>query len=363
MKVNLVCPRFCWHSDDLLALQRYRYFDYVLIYDTPPFISRQSFSVISNILWFVSFEYFQRLWRLLCFIPWTIIVSIRLRSNNYPIHCHGLFAFLVVRLACIPSARIVFTPQGSDVLVRSFKNKFVREFLRINLLSVGAITADSLQLLDRCGELAPGRASNHYLIQNGIDFSILDSTRLDVLKYDICWPRGLSNVYQFDHFLSVLTSISQLTDKPISVCIIGAYGNSRLISRLFELPNVHLNLQTRLPPSLFYNELASSKVVVSIPSSDSSPRTVYESVYLMRPLFLTELPFLRMMDNFNKSTYPVCFCSGDAYQDALQLLAMIRSYTSYLPMAQSYVHSTPFFDTLHYEHIANQFYQVYHNID
>ena len=54
-------------------------------------------------------------------LPWGIYLKIRL-SGQIPIHCHGLFSLLMAHIAGISNSRIIFTPQGSDLLVLPDKN-------------------------------------------------------------------------------------------------------------------------------------------------------------------------------------------------------------------------------------------------
>ena len=52
-------------------------------------------------------------------------------------------------------SRIVFTPQGSDILVLPKKNKIVRNFLSKKLCKLAFKTADSNILLDKVLEISP----------------------------------------------------------------------------------------------------------------------------------------------------------------------------------------------------------------
>lgn len=169
INVFIVAPRFCWHTSDLLKLQNYNAFTYFLVYDTPPFISRafynKFFTLISSI---ISYESLQRIWRLITLVPWVFYLSFTLRRHSYPIHCHGLFAFVITRFTLIPTSRIVFTPQGSDLLVLPYKNQLVKLFLRFSLPGLKAITADSDLLLSSCSRLSDIPIDRLFLIQNGI---------------------------------------------------------------------------------------------------------------------------------------------------------------------------------------------------
>ena len=130
MKVYLLAPNYCWHADDFLKLSSYnKNLKYKFISDTPPFISRNFYKKYFYFL-NISYEFFQRLWRLLLCIPWSFYLKIRLNDNT-PIHCVGLFSLFITRLGNINMKRIIFTPQGSDLLVLPDKNFIVKKFIEL----------------------------------------------------------------------------------------------------------------------------------------------------------------------------------------------------------------------------------------
>ena len=54
---------------------------------------------------------------------------------------------------------------------------------------------------------------------------------------------------------------------------------------LHNLPNVEITFTPRLSSFDFFKTLKASRLIVSIPSSDSSPRTVYEAMFLKNSYF------------------------------------------------------------------------------
>ena len=109
-------------------------------------------------------------------MPWSFYVRIKL-INDEPVHCHGLFSFIFLAdLANINYSKIVFTPQGSDILVLPKKNKIIKRFFIKRLCKLAFITADSNILLDKVLEISPlVNKKNLLLIQNGIPFSKIKS--------------------------------------------------------------------------------------------------------------------------------------------------------------------------------------------
>ena len=47
MKVNLLAPNYCWHTEDLKKLEKYsNNLNYYFISDTPPFFSRKFYAKV-----------------------------------------------------------------------------------------------------------------------------------------------------------------------------------------------------------------------------------------------------------------------------------------------------------------------------
>ena len=85
MKIFLLAPNYCWHTQDLLKLTEYsKNLNYVFVSDTPIFFSREFYKKyfkFSNL----SYEFCQRIWRLSLCIPWSLYLKIRLFGQK-PIH-------------------------------------------------------------------------------------------------------------------------------------------------------------------------------------------------------------------------------------------------------------------------------------
>ena len=129
-----------------------------------------------------------------------------------------MFALVIAKFAKVDSRKIVFTPQGSDLLVLPEKNILVSKFLEKNLFFLRFITADSNMLLNKCMYLCPAINENKLrLIQNGIPLEkirnlVKGKSNLEKRQIDICWIRGFGENYQFEYFLSLIENISDLTN-------------------------------------------------------------------------------------------------------------------------------------------------------
>ena len=171
MKIYLLAPNYCWHTKNLIELSNFASeLNFIFLADTAPFVSRNFFKNKLSYLNF-SYEFFQRIWRLTFCLPWAIYIRIKVLKNNDLIFCHGLFALFLAYISGLKSSRLIFTPQGSDLLVLPDKNIIVRKFLNKILPEIAYLIADSELLLNKVLEVSPKINKNRLaLIQNGIPF-------------------------------------------------------------------------------------------------------------------------------------------------------------------------------------------------
>ena len=366
MKIYLLAPNYCWHTSDLIKLNTYnKKLEYIFIADTPPFISRKIFKRYFSFMFF-PYEFFQRFWRIFLLIPWSIYLRIKL-SNKTPIHCHGLFALIIARFAKIDSKRIVFTPQGSDLLVLPEKNFLVRKFLKNNLFLLRYITADSNLLLKKSLYICPKLNKNKLrLIQNGIP---LDKIRNLVKKkksikrreIDICWIRGFGENYQFEYFLLLIQILSDLTSSSINISIISAYGSKAIPKQIFNLHNININLLPRLTSDDFLKCIYNSKIIISIPLSDSSPRSVYESIFLGCKLFITKLDCLNWLPNDLKNDF--IYFTGNLKKDAKQIIYALDNFNEKKDLQKYSSKYKEFTNNLEYSNIVKSYCEIFEKIN
>ena len=365
MKVYLLAPNYCWHTSDLIELNSYnKKLQYIFVADTPPFISRNFFKRYFGFLR-ISYEFFQRSWRVFLFIPWCIYIRMKLRDKT-PIHCHGLFALIIAKFAQLDSKRIVFTPQGSDLLILPKKNIFVRKFLEKNLFLLRYITADSNLLLNKSLEICPSLNENKLrLIQNGIPLEKIKNlvekkSTLKRRKIDICWIRGFGDNYQFEYFLLLIKKLSFLTNSHLNVSIISSYGSKVIPKNIFEYSNININLLPRLTSDEFLNYIYNSKVIVSIPLSDSSPRSVYESIFLGCKLFVTKLDCLNWIPKNLKNDF--IYFSGNLQSDANQILDAINNFNEVKNLQNYPTRYKQLTNNLKYTKIAKSYYEIFEKV-
>lgn len=205
-------------------------------------------------------------------------------------YAHGMYYMQIAALAGVP---YVGTPQGSELLVRPYRSRLYKYFAIKALRAAKFITVDSINMQKSAEEISGIRP---HIIQNGIDVkSILQfvaqhstSNRDGLLSI-----RGFTKLYREIDILNARNSSIQHKDSPIM--FVYPFFDEQYLEEAKPLMIEKDALLGRLQRTDLYEKLANAKVVISIPSSDSSPRSVYEAIFLGCPVVITRNSYVDML--------------------------------------------------------------------
>lgn len=216
------------------------------------------------------------------------------------VHAHSLyFGYLASFIKSdIP---VVFTPMGSDIIIHSQKNRIYRHMARQAFRRADIITGDSLLLQDKGYDVGAKKEGN-YVIQNGVDTNIFFPRENDLKsKYGmakneilIFSPRAITDLYNIDVIIESLNLLKKAgygVKCMFSFAFGGEYTKKlkQLITRLDVNDNViWLGYLSYSDMAMHYN---AADIVVSVPGSDSSPKSVYEAMFCQKPIVVTDLPW------------------------------------------------------------------------
>ncbi len=214
------------------------------------------------------------LWRnlvKLIFVPIMAYRLNRLSIKNDPIfHAHSMYYIFLCWFARVP---FIATPMGSDVLVRPDTSILYRIFTIISLKSASVITVDSVALADKIRHLC-GQSS--YVIQNGIDSVATSKFRMGAKKrFRAISLRGMDTNYRIQELLMARNKMR----RDVSLEFIYPFQEEyyhKSVMRLYSLDDCD---HGRVSKEVMYKLLTEAYAVFSIPVSDSSPRSVYESIF------------------------------------------------------------------------------------
>jgi hypothetical protein len=162
---------------------------------------------------------------------------------------------------------------GSDVLVRPDESAFYKYLTKKSLAAAEQITGDSVKMQEKILELS--NRSSH-VIQNGIDVRGINSyLNEDIERKAIVSIRGFYPNYQIDQIISSRKHLEN-TVKIKFIYPFYEAGYRESMRQGFESGDEDLG---RLPKDELYKLLSSTFLAISIPESDSSPRSVYEAIF------------------------------------------------------------------------------------
>jgi glycosyltransferase involved in cell wall biosynthesis len=219
---------------------------------------------------------------------------------------HVVNAFNLIYLKYKASFLKVIENQGSDVILSPKRYKFLIPFYKYMYKKVDAVVQDSKIAQDygiKYG--APSNNNINEVIEIGIDFNIFNEDVPKGIirnKYNlkdrkiIFHSRGVVDpIYNIDIVIKSLLLVSK--DFPGCILILTA-KKEQLNSGLLDFirnNNLENNIlfagyQNRIKDLMYFYRDAD--VNVSVPTSDSSPFSVYESLACLTPNVVTDLPWL-----------------------------------------------------------------------
>ena len=229
------------------------------------------------------------------------------------------------------AARIkaVATPMGSDVLVRPDESKIYRFFTRLSLNYADKITVDSKKLVDKIIDLT-GRKS--FLIQNGINTSeILSYKNKKFQRKNISSIRGFYPNYQINEIVEA----RNLSTKKIPINFIYPFYELKYLQRVRNKFILDDNDFGRLTKEDLYKNLYMTQLAISIPISDSSPRTVYEAIFCGCVIAVTNLDWTNSLTTcMKKRIIKINFEDRNWFTNAIEKARLILK-EEYIPSQQA----------------------------
>jgi glycosyltransferase involved in cell wall biosynthesis len=214
------------------------------------------------------------------------------------VHAHSLYYGYLASFIKSDTP-IVFTPMGSDVILKAQSSKIYRNMAMKAFSKATIITGDSL-LLQKQGYKVGARADKNYVLQNGVDTNIFfPKDNLLAQKYGIKQdevlifsPRGITPIYNIDIIVEALNQLIKNSYK-VKCMFSYAFGGEYSDKIKTKISAYGIDDSIIWLGFLNYNEMAdhynAADIVVSIPSSDSSPKSVYEALFCKKPIVVTDL--------------------------------------------------------------------------
>jgi len=214
------------------------------------------------------------------------------------VHAHSLYyGYLASFIKS--NTTIVFTPMGSDIILHAQNNRLYQHMAFNAFKKAHVTTGDSL-LLQKQGYKVGAKKDNNYIIQNGVDTSIFfpkenniaQQYGVDQDEILIFSPRGITPIYNID---IIVDALNLLIKKGYRIkCMFSfAFGDEYSDRIRKKIKEYDIESYVIWLGCLSYIEMAdhynAADIIVSIPSSDSSPKSVYEAMFCKKPIVVSDL--------------------------------------------------------------------------
>jgi len=211
-------------------------------------------------------------------LPFQVIILNRFfkKNNNIIFYAHSMY---YIFLAYLAGVEFVGRPQGSDILIKPFNSRIYKKFSTVSMLSAKYIIIDSINMnnviIDKMSS-----DINTMIIPNGIDIKSINSIQEQSLLLkkvnNILSVRGLTSLYRINDVIESRNN-SKIADWGLSF-IYPFFDNKYKKSIKSKFMSNDLDIG-RLEKDDYYKLLVSSPIAISVPDSDSSPRSVFEAIF------------------------------------------------------------------------------------
>lgn len=275
---------------------------------------------------------YSNLWRNIIkfiLIPFQVI-KIKLFNKKNPNTVFYAHSMYYIWLANFANVRYIGTPQGSDILRKPYKSKIYKFLSKYGLRNAEFITVDSVNMKNKCYEISNVEP---IIIQNGIDTTeILKKTAENKhIRNKITSIRGFTPLYR----LNELINIRNRLEKKISITFVYPFMDNNYKNNC-QLKNSDMDLG-RLNRIDLYDILLKSKLVISIPSSDSSPRSVYEAIFLGAAVAITYNEYYEVLPNCMKSRIIIVDLKDDNWFKNALIESKEIIKTKYIPSKKALI--------------------------
>lgn len=264
--------------------------------------------VIIDKFLFSTQSHYANIWRNLVKLVLLPIQAVRLRRilekyPHYVVHAHPMYYMALCFLARVG---YIGTPQGDEILIRPRRSRVYSFFAEKVLKSATALVVDSLQMKEGIKSIA---SVNAHVFQNGINVDDIVRHRTPNKRQRVVSIRGIEELYR----IAEIIEIRNRTILTTPLTYIYPFADASYLADLQPLFGVHDQNLGRLQKDQMYRLLSESLLVISIPRSDSSPRSVYESIFAGACVAVTYNKWIDVLPSCMKSRVVVVDLADDQW--------------------------------------------------
>lgn len=219
---------------------------------------------------------FGNVWRnliKLLFFPVQVIALKKIAKGNPDAvyHAHTMYYLFICWLAGI---RYIGSPQGDEILIRPYKSSLYKYFAKQSLAAAEHLIVDSVNLQNGIRKLCGKEAE---VIQYGIDVEAITKVMED--NYERLGIISIRAWYPLYRIEQIIKNRNKRLPN-VALTFFFPFSEEGYVKKIISLSKVEDKILGRLSAKNdVYKILAQSELAISIPESDSSPRSVYEAIF------------------------------------------------------------------------------------
>lgn len=246
------------------------------------------------------------------------------KHPNSIFHAQPMYYMFLCWLANI---KFVGTPQGDEILIRPHESKLYRYFAIKSLNAADYISVDSINMQS---EIKIMSGVNAFIIRKGIDIKSLlqlkTANRTRVISI-----RGMTSLYRIKEILQARGENNQ----NVEVDFIYPFMEEAYFSEVSCLLTNKDKIIGRLNKEDMYKLLSEAFLTISIPKSDSSPRSVYEAIFAGSCVALTYNEYIDVLPAcMQERLYIVDLNNKKWFQEAVEF-SKIKAQVRYIPSQEA----------------------------
>ena len=223
-----------------------------------------------------------------------LFLTICFLLNPKIIHAHPIYYGLICKIL---NKKYIVTPQGSELLIRA-KNNYLYRFIAGKILrGAKSITTDSDLMKKTINNLFK---LDSYVIQNGIDCSSIVKIKADESLSKDKFLLSFRSIHENYRILEIVKSRNDSAPN-IPIYFVYPFFDDVYFSEVKKYLKPFDKLLGTVKKKILYSLMANSIAAISIPVSDSSPKSVYESIFSGAPTILRDNPYQNYMTDSMKS--------------------------------------------------------------
>ena len=197
------------------------------------------------------------------------------KNPNAIYFAHGMYYMWICYFARV---KYVGNPIGSEILIRTYKSFFYKFLSTLSIQSSLFTICDSKKMAKRIYKISKKKS---FIVQNGVEIDLIKKvSKLKKLKQNrqkkLVSFRGLTSLYRTKEIFLARQRIK--TDLSIPIQLIYPFSNESYKKEISPyMTSIDLDLG-KLSKIKLIEEFHKDLLYISIPKSDSSPRSVYECI-------------------------------------------------------------------------------------